>query len=147
MVSWFAMEPLRFVRLSSRALPPSKGSPGAAGFDLHAAEDAIVLPGGRLCVGTGLQLEIPRGCYGRIAPRSGIAASHGIDVGAGVIDQDFRGEVKILLFNLGSSPFIVSEGDRVAQLILERLYETHAVEVQHLESTLRGGAGFGSTGR
>jgi dUTP pyrophosphatase len=83
---------------------------------------------------------------GRIAPRSGLASKHHIDVGAGVIDADYRGQVKILLFNFGTTDFEIKEGDRVAQLILERIYTPEVVEVQELEESVRGAGGFGSTG-
>lgn len=83
---------------------------------------------------------------GRIAPRSGLAAKNFIDVGAGVIDADYRGQVKVLLFNHSDADFVVKEGDRVAQLVLERIYTPEVVEVQELEESVRGAGGFGSTG-
>lgn len=83
---------------------------------------------------------------GRIAPRSGLASKHMIDTGAGVIDADYRGQVKVLLFNHGEMDFEVKEGDRVAQLVLERIYTPEILEVQELEESVRGEAGFGSTG-
>ena len=86
------------------------------------------------------------GNYGRIAPRSGLAAKHMIDVGAGVIDSDYRGEVKVLLFNLGEKDFEVNKGDRVAQLIIEKYTITQMTEVKELDDTVRGAGGFGSTG-
>ena len=91
-------------------------------------------------------MEIPAGCYGRVAPRSGLALRFGIDVGAGVVDGDYRGEVKILLFNHGDAAFPFKSGDRVAQLIIERVNLCSAVEVPSLSSTDRGDGGFGSTG-
>lgn len=83
---------------------------------------------------------------GRIAPRSGLASKHMIDTGAGVIDADYRGQVKVLLFNHGEKDFEVKEGDRVAQLVLERIYTPEVVEVQELQESVRGAGGFGSTG-
>lgn len=83
---------------------------------------------------------------GRIAPRSGLAAKHMIDTGAGVIDADYRGQVKVLLFNHGENDFDVKEGDRIAQLVLERIYTPEVLEVQELEESVRGAGGFGSTG-
>lgn len=97
-------------------------------------------------VGTGLAFGIPEGNYGRIAPRSGLAAKHSIDVGAGVIDSDYRGEVKVLLFNFSDTDFGVSEGDRIAQMIIEKYTQTTLTEVDELDETVRGDGGFGSTG-
>lgn len=91
-------------------------------------------------------MAIPEGNYGRIAPRSGLAAKNMIDVGAGVIDSDYRGEVKVLLFNLSDVDFEVSKNDRIAQLIIEKYTPTQLVEVEELDSTVRGVGGFGSTG-
>jgi dUTP pyrophosphatase len=87
-----------------------------------------------------------RNVDGRIAPRSGLASKHMIDTGAGVIDADYRGQVKVLLFNHGEKDFEVKEGDRVAQLVLERIYTPEVVEVKELEESVRGAGGFGSTG-
>ena len=140
------MDSLRFTLTRDSARPPLRGSASSAGFDLCAAEDGCIAPGARLCVATGLQVEIPAGCYGRIAPRSGLALRFGIDVGAGVVDCDYRGEVKILLFNHGDAAFLFKSGDRVAQLIIERINPCPAVEVASLSSTIRGDGGFGSSG-
>ena len=137
---------LRFVKLSSRASAPLRSSTGAAGYDLYAAEEQVIRPSSRACIATDLQLGIPSGCYGRIAPRSGLAVKNGIDVGAGVVDEDFRGNVGILLFNFGQAPFHVKIGDRIAQLILERIVNPEVLEVSSLESTVRGSFGFGSSG-
>jgi deoxyuridine 5'-triphosphate nucleotidohydrolase len=95
---------------------------------------------------TDIAIAVPLGTYGRVAPRSGLALKHGIDVGAGVIDEDYRGNVGVILFNHSDVDFIVAAGDRVAQLILEKI-ETPDVEVvDDLSETVRGGGGFGSTG-
>lgn len=91
-------------------------------------------------------LMILRFTDGRVAPRSGLAAKHSIDVGAGVIDADYRGEVKVILFNLSDTDFAVKEGDRIAQLIIERIYTPDVVVVEKLEESVRGAGGFGSTG-
>jgi len=110
----------------------------------------VVVPAkGKALIPTGLAMAIPIGNYGRIAPRSGLAAKNFIDVGAGVIDADYRGEVKVLLFNFGEADFKVQPGDRVAQLIIEKYTRTEIEEVADgadLESTERGEGGFGSTG-
>lgn len=91
-------------------------------------------------------MACPEGTYGRIAPRSGLASKHFIDTGAGVIDSDYRGEVKVLLFNHASDDFPIKRGDRVAQLVLERIYTPEIIEVTDLEESVRGAGGFGSTG-
>ena len=140
------MEPLKYVCLYEAARPPKKSFQTAAGFDLHSAENVSIQSKDRLCIKTGLQISIPPGCYGRIAPRSGLAVKHGLHVGAGVIDRDFRGEIEILLFNFGDSTIHIKIGERIAQLILEKIYETDAVKVEQLDATTRGNAGFGSTG-
>uniref|UniRef100_A0A183BST3 Deoxyuridine 5'-triphosphate nucleotidohydrolase n=1 Tax=Globodera pallida TaxID=36090 RepID=A0A183BST3_GLOPA len=101
---------------------------------------------GKVLVSTGLRVAIPSGHYGRVAPRSGLAVKHSIDVGAGVIDTDYRGELKVLLFNFGETDFQVNEGDRIAQLICERCTRPELTEVGTLEMTARGANGFGSTG-
>lgn len=131
--------------LSSDARMPRRGSRRAAGFDLFASEGAVIPPRGRAVVATGIAMAIPDGLYGRVAPRSGLAVRHGIDVGAGVIDGDYRDELRILLFNLSDEPFEVRTGDRIAQIVFERIAEPELVETDSLEGDDRGG-GFGSTG-
>ena len=126
---------------------PVKGSAFAAGYDLHALEGAKIPARGKALIGTGLAFAIPDGNYGRIAPRSGLAAKHMIDVGAGVIDSDYRGEVKVLLFNLSDVDFEIKAEERVAQLIIEKYTPTMIQEVEgKLDETVRGEGGFGSTG-
>lgn len=126
---------------------PSKGSLHAAGYDLCSALDCIVPARGRCLIGTQLSISVPSGTYGRIAPRSGLALKHGIDVGAGVIDADYRGEVHVLLFNHSDKDFSISRGDRIAQLILEMISTVAITEVEfHQDVTERGEGGFGSTG-
>ena len=141
------VDELRVHKLSSSAVVPARASPGAAGYDVCASEDTTIAPGTRHLVATGLQLELPHGCYGRIAPRSGLACKHSIDIGAGVIDADYRGEIKVLLINNGVSAFGVQVGDRVAQIVIER-HCTPRVVLCHgaLSATARGSGGFGSTG-
>ncbi|CAD6199697.1 unnamed protein product [Caenorhabditis auriculariae] len=137
---------IRFVKLNEKAAMPTCGSASAAGADLYSCEDCTVPAKGKLCVATGLQLELPYGYYGRVAPRSGLAAKNFIDVGAGVIDSDYRGELKVLLFNFGEEDFKVKIGDRIAQLICEKIAHCTYEEVSTLEKTERGDGGFGSTG-
>lgn len=138
---------LRFAKLSERAKAPTRGSVDAAGYDLYAAEEKVIEPGKRACVKTDIQIEVPSGTYGRVAPRSGLAAKHGIDVGAGVVDKDYRGNVMVLLFNFGDAAFSVSPGDRIAQLVLEKICMAELEELPTLDETDRGDGGFGSTGK
>ncbi|XP_032838946.2 deoxyuridine 5'-triphosphate nucleotidohydrolase, mitochondrial isoform X3 [Tyto alba] len=138
---------LRFAKLSKNASTPSRGSARAAGYDLYSAYDCVIPPMEKAVVKTDIQIELPSGCYGRVAPRSGLAAKHFIDVGAGVIDEDYRGNVGVVLFNFGKETFEVKKGDRIAQLICERICYPELEEVQALDDTERGGDGFGSTGK
>lgn len=134
-------------KLDPRAKLPSKGSKFAAGFDLYALEKGGVAPRCRNTISTGISVAIPAGWYGRIAPRSGLAHNFGIDVLAGVIDSDYRSEIKVILINHGSGSFDFEAGDRIAQLILEKCGEWQIQEVESLASTERGAGGFGSTGK
>jgi len=143
---------VRIKRLpSARDLPlPSHASPGSAGFDLRAAVDGEVVlqPGERLLVPTGVVLEIPAGWEGQVRPRSGLALRHGVGVvnAPGTIDCDYRGEVAVILINLGESPFNLRRGDRVAQLVVARVETVEWEEAETLEESGRGDGGFGSTG-
>uniref|UniRef100_G1R252 Deoxyuridine 5'-triphosphate nucleotidohydrolase n=1 Tax=Nomascus leucogenys TaxID=61853 RepID=G1R252_NOMLE len=138
---------LRFARLSEHATAPTRGSARAAGYDLYSAYDYTIPPMEKAVVKTDIQIALPSGCYGRVAPRSGLAAKHFIDVGAGVIDEDYRGNVGVVLFNFGKEKFEVKKGDRIAQLICERIFYPEIEEVQALDDTERGSGGFGSTGK
>lgn len=144
---------IRIKRLpAARDLPlPSPASPGSSGSDLRAAiEDEVVIrPGERLLVPTGLVLEIPRGWEGQVRPRSGLALRHGIGIlnAPGTIDSDYRGEVGVILVNLGEAPFPLKRGDRIAQLVIARVDPVEWDEVETMEDTGRGAGGFGSTGR
>jgi len=108
-------------RLQPTASLPSRGSADAAGFDLYSNDHYVVFPGQRVVVSTGIGLQrLPTGTYGRIAPRSGLAVKHGLDVLAGVVDPDYRGEIKVVLLNTDvRTPFVIKPGYRIAQLILE----------------------------
>lgn len=141
-----ASPPLLIKKLSPAATTPTRGSAHAAGYDLYAAAATTIPARGKALVSTQLAIATPQGTYGRIAPRSGLAAKHFIDTGAGVIDADYRGEVKVLLFNHAEADFKVEVGDRVAQLVLERVYTPEVLEVESLEESARGAGGFGSTG-
>ena len=105
---------LKVKKLNPKARLPTKGSPHSAGYDLHALEDCIVKSKNKALISTGLSMSIPIGFYGRVAPRSGLACKNFIDVGAGVVDSDYRGEVKVLLFNFSDEDFEIKEGDRIA---------------------------------
>ena len=144
-----AAQPVLYVkRLDPQAVLPVKASVGAAGYDLSASADTVVPPRGKALVTTDLAIAVPHGCYGRIAPRSGLAWKHSIDVGAGVCDFDFRGSVGVILFNHSDVAFPIKAGDRIAQLILERIESDALVqEVTNLNDTARGSGAFGSTGR
>ncbi len=135
-------------KLSDDALVPTRGSGGAVGYDLYSTEDTVVpRQVGRALIGTGIALILPPGVYGRVAPRSGLAVKYCINVGAGVIDPDYTGEVKVVLFNHGENDFEVKKGDRIAQLILERCETPPIDEIINLvKETERGSSGFGSTG-
>jgi len=133
-------------RLSEKAKIPTRGSPLAAGYDLYSAEKKVIPAHGKALVDTQLSIAVPAGTYGRVAPRSGLASKFMIDTGAGVIDADYRGVVFVLLFNLSDKDFQVEEGDRIAQLIIERIYTPDILEVDDLDQTIRGASGFGSTG-
>ncbi|KAL8277026.1 hypothetical protein RQP46_010560 [Phenoliferia psychrophenolica] len=133
-------------RLSDKAKLPTRGSASAAGYDLYSAEAKTVPAHGKALINTQLSIAVPEGTYGRVAPRSGLASKFMIDTGAGVIDADYRGTVHVLLFNLSDKDFEVAEGDRVAQLILEKIVTPEVTEVESLSETVRGAGGFGSTG-
>ena len=138
---------LKVKKISPDAQLPTRGSDGAAGYDLQSIESCVILPGKRAVVATGLSFELPAGVYGRIAPRSGLAVKHGIQVGAGVVDADYRGEVKVVLFNHDNNPYVIKPGYRIAQLILERCETPEVEEIFDSSDTARGQGGFGSTGQ
>jgi dUTP pyrophosphatase len=140
---------LRIARLDVRARLPTRAHRGDAGLDLYALEDAVLAPGERASVPTGIAVEIPPGQAGLVVPRSGLAARHGISVvnGPGLIDSEYRGEVRVLLLNTDrEQPFQIAAGDRVAQLVLVRVELPEPVEVDTLSATERGTGGLGSSG-
>ena len=126
---------------------PEYASAGAAGADLRASEPLEIAPGGRAAVPTGLRLAIPPGFVGLVWPRSGLAVRHGIDTLAGVIDSDYRGEVRVVLVNHGTEPFRIDAGDRIAQLLVQPVVRAAFALTDRLPDTERGAEGFGSTGR
>ncbi|PKP64630.1 MAG: dUTP diphosphatase [Alphaproteobacteria bacterium HGW-Alphaproteobacteria-7] len=127
---------------------PAYATSGAAGMDVVSAEDVVIAPGARHAVATGLAVAIPQGFEIQVRPRSGLALKHGITVPntPGTIDSDYRGELKVILINLGNEPFTVQRGDRVAQLVLAPVVQAAWDEVAELDATDRGAGGFGSTG-
>jgi len=145
---------VRIVRLAhAEGLPlPVYQSDEAAGMDLLAAVEetapVVLAPGGRELIPTGLVLELPPGMEAQVRPRSGLALRHGITVlnSPGTVDSDYRGEVKVLLINLGDAPWEIQRGERIAQLIFQRIERAALVEVAVLGNTRRGAGGFGSTG-
>jgi len=140
---------LRVQRLDPRARLPARAHDGDAGYDLHALEEAILAPGERAMVGTGLAVEIPAGHAGLVLPRSGNAARHGIALvnAPGLIDAGYRGELKVLLLNTDrAETFKVEAGMRIAQLVLVRVETPEVEEVAALSDSARGAGGFGSSG-
>lgn len=136
--------------MGNGAKPPTKQTKGSIGFDLYSAIDIDIPGGGNGLIPLNLNFIFPGGCYGRIAPRSGLAINDHISVGGGVIDRDFRGEVKVILFNHGKKIFKIKKGNRIAQLICEKYCDTSLVECEEEEEDFspseRNTNGFGSTG-
>jgi dUTP pyrophosphatase len=129
------------------AKPPTKKSALDAGYDLSAAEAVTLPPRGRAIVPTGLRISLPEGYYARIAPRSGLAVKHCIDVAAGVCDPGYRGLYGVVLINDSDNPYTVEVGDRIAQLIVTPYSNPEVTIVGSLDETTRGEGGFGSTGK
>jgi dUTP pyrophosphatase len=140
---------LRVRRVDPRAVLPTRAYPGDAGLDLYALDDAVLAPGERAGVRTGIAIEIPEGQAGLVLPRSGLARRHGISVvnAPGLIDTGYRGEVEVLLLNTDrSSPFTIAAGDRIAQLVIVSVQTPQVVEADELALSERGSGGFGSSG-
>ena len=146
-----ALIAIAFKRLPHGAdLPlPTYATAGAAGLDVVAAESFHLAPGARAAVATGFALSIPPGYEVQVRPRSGLALKHGVTClnTPGTIDEDYRGEVKVILVNLGAEPFAVVRGERIAQLVPAPVQRATLIEVGELDDTQRGVGGFGSTGR
>lgn len=140
------MQQIFFKKLNGKAVLPTRGSAHAAGLDLYSTEDVVIPARSRKGIPTGVAVSIPEGYYGRIAPRSGLAAKFGIDTLAGVVDQDYRGELICILANHTDQDFEVKVGDRVAQFIIEAIALPQPIFVDELPDTERGSGGFGSTG-
>lgn len=150
------MQELKIKRLKDTAKLPIRMTSGSAGLDLYSAEE-ITIPAtelkqdglvevGRAVVSTGLAMEIPVGMVGRIASRSGLSIKHNLEVGAGWIDSDYRGEILVEIKNFSARPFLVKLGERIAQIVLLKLGDYEILEVELISSSRRGVGGFGSTG-
>ena len=147
--------PLPPIEIRLKRLPHGQGLPvpayataHAAGLDVVSAEDVTLAPGGRHAVATGFAMAIPEGYEVQVRPRSGLALKHGISLPntPGTIDADYRGELKVILINLGEEPFVIARGDRIAQLVAAPVQVARFAEVEDLDETARGAGGFGSTG-
>ena len=140
------LDVLRFKQLDDRAVLPTRGSALSAGLDICSMEDLVIGPRQRAIARTGLAMAIPHGFYGRVAPRSGLAVKQGLDVLAGVIDSDYRGELCCVLHNTSDTAIALSAGSKICQLIVEKIITPKAVWANDLDETARGAGGFGSTG-
>lgn len=140
---------VKFLKLHEDAVIPTRGTALAAGLDLCCVEEFILNPGDIKLVPTGLAMELPPSHEGQVRPRSGLAAKHGVTVlnSPGTIDEDYRGEIKVILINHGIRTFIGHKGDRIAQLVVAKVVIPEVVETTELSGTQRGEGGFGSTGR
>ena len=136
-------------KLSDSAIIPKRGSEYAAGLDLYSPTCGIIESGKRLLVKLDIVIELPCGTFGHILPRSGLALKNGIHVGAGVIDEDYRGNVGVLLFNLSDELYVFNAGDRIAQLVVKPYVRVNLFEndLNNLNESQRGSGGFGSSGR
>ena len=138
-------EVLVFQKITKHGFQPTKGSDESAGYDLYSAYDYVIPSRGKQLIKTDIKLCIPRNCYGRVAPRSGLAWKHSLDVGGGVIDSDYRGNIRVILFNHSDKDFNIKAGERIAQLIIEKIADTELIEGE-VNLTERQENGFGSTG-
>lgn len=136
------------VTVSEEGFLPDYATPGSAGMDLRASEDALLQPGEVRAVGTGIRIAVPEGYEAQVRPRSGLALKHGISIpnAPGTIDSDYRGEVRVILINFGNEPFLIQRGDRIAQLVVAPVARAEWERVCDLPETVRGEGGFGSTG-
>ena len=143
------MESICVAKLSHTAVVPTRGSEYSAGWDLYASEECVIPAQGKAIIKTDIAIAIPVGYYGRVAPRSGMAWKNHTDIGAGVIDSDYRGAIGVVMFNHGTKDLKVERDNRVAQLIIEKISTAELVEVpmEELEPTSRGSGGYGSTGQ
>jgi len=137
---------LQVAKLTDKAIIPTRGSDKAAGYDLYSAYDYVIPARGKILAKTDIQIKVPHGTYGRVAPRSGLAWKQHIDIGAGVVDEDYRGNVGVVMFNHSEVEVTIKTGDRVAQLVCEKISYPEIQVIDTLDETIRGEGGFGSTG-
>jgi len=137
---------LKVAKLTDKAIIPTRGSKSAAGYDLYSAYDYTIAPRGKVLAKTDIQIKVPHGTYGRVAPRSGLAWKQHIDIGAGVVDEDYRGNVGVVMFNHSEVEVNIKAGDRIAQLVCEKIAYPDIEVLDTLDETERGEGGFGSTG-
>jgi dUTP pyrophosphatase len=135
------------VKVEGAGALPAYATDGSAGADLRASADVVLQPGARAAVPTGIRLQIPPGYAGLVWPRSGLAVRHGIDTLAGVIDSDYRGEVLVVLVNHGAEAVTIAAGDRIAQVLFQKVERAALTGAAALDETARGAGGFGSSGR
>ncbi len=135
-------------KIDPAAQLPSYAHPGDAGMDIRSVQEVTLPPGGRALVRTGLVVQLPPDAEAQVRPRSGLALKHGVTVlnAPGTIDAGYRGEVGVILANLGQEPFVVEKGMKIAQIVVARVEQAENVEVQDTDATERGAGGFGSTG-
>lgn len=144
------LSPIKLVRLDKELPMPKRAHRGDAGVDLHATTDTVIAPGHREVVGTGVAIALPWGTVGLVHPRSGLAAREGLSIvnAPGTIDADYRGEIKVCLINLDpENPITINRGDRIAQLVIQKVELVDFEEVEELDETVRGDQGYGSTGK
>lgn len=138
---------IKVKRIDSDAKIPTYAHPGDAGMDLYSLEERIILPGERVALRTGIAMEIPDGYAGLVWDKSGVSTKRGIKVIAGVIDSGYIGEIGIGMTNIGNEEQVFKKGDKVAQMLIQKIERAEFEEVENLEETSRGSAGFGSTGK
>ena len=141
------MTAIQTILLSNTTTAPDTGTKGSAGIDLACDEPFILQPNERRLIGTGIAMAIPEGMWGEIKPRSSLAVQYGIDIMAGVIDSDYRGEIKVLMHNTGNRPLRCLTGDRIAQMVIQKHEAVKIMLRDELDNTVRGSGGFGSTGK
>lgn len=144
---WCKNVKMQVVRLSEHAYLPTRGSSKAAGLDLYTPISGTVPAHQRLLVPLDIAISLPPKTYGHVLPRSGLAVKHGIHIGAGVIDEDYRGNVGVLFMNVSDVPFTFSKGDRIAQLVVKSYESVDVMEVKELDQSDRGQNGYGSSGK
>ena len=136
---------IKIYKLTESAIMPRLGTEGAAGYDLFSDENEVIMPLARSAIKTGVSTEMQPSAVGIIKPRSGLAVKQGIDVLAGVIDSDFRGEIKVVLINLGAEPVVINKGQAIAQILFMPVLHNVVEATGQISETVRGAGGFGST--